>query len=172
MVIVSFSLPSVIISDVIQKENAEFKKNDMTGVIYFGKPVIKTITLHGNRNVTGFLSLKPTTIPINITIISENGTVVWHDIYYYNKFVAFSNSEPGGTYQVVLSSTGSQPLNFSGNINDQYTGLSSAAQFVPYMINKYPQVLVAGLLDYVKYVGIGVLGLGGALFFLDRRKIS
>lgn len=168
MIIAGFSSPWLFTDFLLQNETKNAEENIGVVVIEPAKQFSTNITLHGEKNVTADFLLKQT-IPIQISITSIDGTTVWNATIENSKDFKFYNTKPAGIYQLKALNLANKSTNFTYNIIDN--SCWGQNDFIKCVSHKYPLLIeLLGLIIIIGYGGIGVVGVGGLLFFLDRRK--
>ncbi len=143
-------------------------------IIIPDKPFFKLVPSNGNVVVDVVLyHIQPENIPINITIKSEDGTILL-DKRAQNQFVHnFYNPKTVGSLHVTITNLGTEPVTISGAI-----GSSSPDQVEPETVTKgimekYAYQIYFGVAGVVfAFAGIIVLIIGVVIFFKDRMKKS
>jgi hypothetical protein len=154
-------------------ETAKAVENNRNGTVNPEKPFFTDIALHGGKNVTGALVSEPRDVSIQITITSWDGKAVYEDTFQDGfKDIRFENTEPSGLYHLKITNLGNKPIIFHSNIYDQeMLGILNQQQSIKYLEKNYlPFVVISSFLVLGRYLGIGLLVIGGVIFVLERRK--
>ena len=175
-IILIFGISLGGISVISMWATTESEQRDYTidkSIITPDNPLFKLVPSNGNEEIHVVLyDIQPEDNPINITIKTEDGTILLDKIAQNQLVDDFYNPKTAGSLHVTITNLGAEPVTVSGII-----GSSSPAQEVDpetttkLLMEKYAVQLYSVISGVViAFVGIVVLIIGGAIFFKNRMK--
>lgn len=164
-----------VISMWTSSENEQKDYTINKSIISPDTPLLKLVPSEGNERIQVVLyDMEPEDNPINITIKTEDGTVLLDEITQ-NQFVEdFHNPKTAGSLYVTITNLGTNPVTVSGII-----GSSSPAQVMDadtsrnMLMEKYSVQLYSTIIGVViSFVGILILIIGAVILLKNRMKKS